>query len=324
MPSPTSYRRATPLGPSSHLERGLRYEQAGLTEKALAAYRNALSASVTPVEASQAHMRMARVHRLACNWDLSIDEARLAAQLADRADDADAFAEAVNAEVGVHQLRGDFAVAERLARHALERARNPRVRGILLQNLGAIAAQQGEFIVAERFFSASVEEFKTARYELGMAIALNNASAAAHDAEDFERALELATLAAEVTDRIDVLDVHMLARQNQAHALLELGSIDKAEGYVGEALGHYSATRNLLRHAECLEIVGRIDERRAGYPDAAARCYRLAADMAAKIGNSVLEGRLRRRLRNLEGVAHLYSQPPNGADLPTALTSQRR
>ena len=36
MPSPIRERYATPLGPSPFLERGLRYEQAGLTDKARA------------------------------------------------------------------------------------------------------------------------------------------------------------------------------------------------------------------------------------------------------------------------------------------------
>jgi tetratricopeptide (TPR) repeat protein len=291
-----SARYLTPLGPRPHLERGLRYEQAGVTEKAVAAYRSALAASVTAVERAEAHIRLARIHRTVSNWDDAIREADEAARLAGEAGNGDLAAEALNVEVGVHQLRGDFALGERVARRALELARTPRVRGILLQNLGAIAAQRREFHLADRLFSQSVEEFKTARYEVGMAVALNNASAAARDANDFERALELSALAADVSGRIDALDVLMLALQNQAHALLELGSISSAETLLGQALGHYAATRNVLRHAECLEIMGRIEEWKPGYLDAAIRCYQLAAEMATKVGDRVLVERLQRRL----------------------------
>jgi tetratricopeptide (TPR) repeat protein len=222
--------------------------------------------------------------------------------LAHSAGNGDLVAEAGNVEVGVHQLRGDFATAERLACIALEGARAPRVRGMLLQNLGAIAAQRCEYRRAEQLFSESVDAFKAARYEVGMALALNNASAAARDAGDFERALELAVLATEVADRIDALDILMLALQNQAHALLEHGSVDRAEELLGQALGHYAATRNALRHAECLEIMGRINEREPRSLDTARRCYVRAADMATTVGNQALLERVRRRLTALGDV----------------------
>jgi tetratricopeptide (TPR) repeat protein len=302
MPLPTRSRYATPAGPRPHLEHGLRYEQAGVTDKAIAAYERALVLSVTAAEAAEARIRLARIQRTLNNWDVSLRQARQAAELAASAGNDDLAAEAMNIEVGVHELRGDFGEADRVGREALVRARSPRIRGILLQNLGAVAAQRREFRIAERLFSESVEQFKAARYELGMAIALNNASAAARDAGDFERALELACVATEVTDRIDALDIHMLALQNQAHALLELGSVQRAEEVLGEALGHYAATHNVLRHAECLEVMGRIHEWKAGYLDAALRCYRLAADMASKVGDKPLRERLLRRLTMLRDV----------------------
>ena len=209
-----SARFATPLGPRPHLERGLRYEQGGLTDKAIEAYERALGASLTPVERAEARIRLARVQRALSNWDEAMRESREAVRLADSADNGDLAAEAMNVEVGVHQLRGDFELAGRLARAALERAQSPRTRGILLQNLGAIAAQRREFRIAERMFAESVEAFKAARYALGMAIALNNASAAARDAGDFDRALELASLATDVCEKIDATDILMLALQN--------------------------------------------------------------------------------------------------------------
>src|ERR1044072_9232592 len=100
MPSPTSWRRPTPLGPRPHLERGLRYEQAGLSEKALESYGRALEVSVAPAEAAQARLRRARVHGVMSDWDHSLSEAREAVRLAREAGDDDLAAEAMNVEVG--------------------------------------------------------------------------------------------------------------------------------------------------------------------------------------------------------------------------------
>src|SRR5204863_422802 len=84
-------------------------------------------------------------------------------------------------------------------------------------------------------------------------VALNNASAAARDAGDFDRSLELANLATDVACKIDALDILMLAAQNKAYALLELGRYDRAEAVLGEAVGHYAATRHLLRAGDVLD-----------------------------------------------------------------------
>jgi tetratricopeptide (TPR) repeat protein len=307
MASPTSSapraRSLTPLGPRPHLARGLRYEQAGVAVRAIESYEAALRESVTPVERAEAHIGLARVHRTLSDWDAAIREASTAARLADEEGNGDLAAEAMNVEVGVHQLRGEFRDGERLAQRALAKAASPRVRGILLQNLGAIAAQRRDFRIAERYFSQSVDAFTAARYEIGIALALNNASAAARDAGDFERSLELATLAAEVASRIDALDTAMLALQNQAHALLELGSVARAESILNEPLGHYAATKNALRYAECLEIMGRIHEWTPGYVDSAGRCYRLALALAEKVNDRELAARLRSRLARMDRPA---------------------
>jgi len=260
---------------------------------------------VTPVERAEAHIGLARVYRTLSDWDAAIREASSAARLADEAANGDLAAEAMNVEVGVHQLRGDFVAGERLAQHALSKAHSPRVRGILLQNLGAIAAQRREFSVAERYFSQSVEAFTAARYEIGIAIALNNASAAARDSGDFERSLELAIVATNVADRIDALDTTMLALQNQAHALLELGHVAKAESILSQTLGHYAATHNALRYAECLEIMGRIHEWTPGYIDSAVQCYQLAAATAEKVNDRVLVARLESRLARMGRSANV-------------------
>lgn len=311
MPSPTSDAPESPLplngtrtppllGARVHLDGGLRYEQAGLGARAIAAYEAALTAGATQAEHAEAHLRLARVYRTMCQWDDAVREAREAVRLAESVGEEDLVAEAMNVEVGVWQLRGMFSDAESLARAALAHARSPRVRGILLQNLGAIAAQQRDFPLAERLFSESVSAFEEASYTLGIGIALNNASAAARDGGNAAQALELGSRAESVAREVDALDILILAIQNKAHALVDLGRLEEAESLLGEALGHFSATRNDLRQAECLEIMGQLNSMRVDHRETAVRCFERARELAARVGDQVLGARVTERLAQLQ------------------------
>lgn len=287
------------VGARVHLDGGLRYEQAGLGARAIAAYEAALAAGGTSSERAEAHLRLARVRRTMCHWDDAVRESREAVRLAEMAGEEELAAEAMNVEVGVWQLQGRFSEAEALARAALGRARTPRVRGILLQNLGTIAAQRGEFAAAEQLFNESVAAFEEASYTLGIGIALNNASAAARDSGDAARALELGKRAEDVARAIDALDILVLAIQNKAHALVDLGRLDEAEALLGEALGHFTATRNELRQAECLEIMGQLNTFRVEQRETAIRCYERALDLADRVGDEILRSRVTARLQQL-------------------------
>jgi tetratricopeptide (TPR) repeat protein len=270
------------LSARAHLDGGFRYEQAGVARKATAAYEAALSAAGTPLERADAHLRLARVYRASSDWDDAVREARVAVGLAEAAGSDDLAAEAMNVEVGVHQLRGEFDAADAVAVAALARARAPRVRGILLQNRGSVAAQRGHFSEAAALFAESVDAFHQSGYELGMAFALTNASAAARDAGDPAGALDLAVRAAALARRLDAFDVLTVAVQNQAHALVSLGRGDEAEAPLGEVLGHYTATCNMLRQAECLEVMGSVYALRPDHDDTAARCFDLARSLAVR------------------------------------------
>jgi tetratricopeptide (TPR) repeat protein len=312
MPSPTngaedSGRPTTPepaLTPRLHLDAGFRYEQAGLARRAIAAYEAALGAGGTTLERADAHLRLARVHRSESDWDAAALEARVAMRLAKEGGSDDLAAEAMNVEVGVHQLRGEFDAADALALAALTLARAPRVRGILLQNRGAVAAQRGDFAAASALFAESVDAFQQSGYELGMAIALNNASAAARDAGDPAAALDLAIRAASLSRRLSAFDILTLAVQNQAHALVALGRADEAEAPLGEVLGHFTATCNVLRQAECLEVMGSLYALQPRDAETAARCFELARSLADRVGSAPLAQRVTRRLIDMKSLLH--------------------
>src|SRR4051812_12174877 len=165
----------------AHLDRGFRFEQAGSLERALDAYRDALSAQPTPPEEIEARLRAARVHRSLTAWDEAATESDLAVKLADQIGADDLAAEAMNVQVGALQLQGFFDEADELAHRAIKRARSARVRGITLQNLGRSAAERREFAESDRYFQESVDAFRAANYEVGLAIALTNAAKAALD-----------------------------------------------------------------------------------------------------------------------------------------------
>ena len=303
----SSSQLAASLSARAHLDGGFPYELAGVARKAVAAYEAALIVGDAPLERAEAHLRLARVHSSRAEWEAASRESRTAARLAEQGGSDDLAAEAMNVEVGVHLLRGDFEAGDALAVMALARARSARVRGIILQNRGSMAAQHRDFTAASAFFAQSVEQFQTAGYELGMAIALTNASAAARDAGDAATALDLAERAAAVSRRLSAFDVLTVAVQNQAQALVALGRADEAEAPLGEVLGHFTATANMLRQAECLEVMGELYALRAGYDDTAARCFDLASTLARRVGARALTERLTVRL------AH-YEQPGQPAD----------
>jgi hypothetical protein len=71
-----------------------------------------------------------------------------------------------------------------------------------------------------------------------------------------------------------------------------------------EALGHFTSARNLLRQAECLEIMGQMSAARSGDPETARRCYERARELANAVGDRPLADRLTKRLQELSDKAN--------------------
>lgn len=281
------------------LDRGFRLEQAGTALRAVEAYTAALDANPGPAEAAEAHLRLARAQRALAHWDEAVLHAREAVRLASEVGDENLVAEALNAEIGVYLIRGELGQAEALGRRALEESQTPRVRGITLQNLGTVAAARKDFAAASRLFEDSIAAFRDAGYDLGIAIALNNAAVMARETGDARRALELSRESASICRRLNALNVLLTAVQNQARALVELGSFDEAEGLLTEALGHFTSARNVVEQAACLESLGDLSTLRRGDVQTARRCYERALDLANTAQDPVLAKRLEERLEQL-------------------------
>ena len=287
----------------AHLDRGFRFEQAGALDRALDAYRDALAAQPTPAEEIDIRLRIARVHRGMADWARSLEESAAAIALANAIDADDLAAEAMNVQVGTLQSQGRFDEADAIALVAIERARSPRVRGITLQNLGRGAAERRDFEQSDRYFAASVLAFRAANYDVGLAVALTNAAKSALDRGNAERALEIGEEAIALARRLNALDVLLTAVQNPAEAFVALDNLESAESLLTEALGHFASARNRLRQAECLEVMGQMNERRPDDTFAARRCYERARELALEIGDSPLAERLGQRLSALDARA---------------------
>jgi tetratricopeptide (TPR) repeat protein len=295
---------------SRYLDRGFRFEQGGLLERALESYRDALAASQTPVEEAEAHLRIARVYRAVSNWEESQRSSARAIELAKRAGVPDLVAEAMNIEVGSLQIQGYYEAADAIAMRALECARTPRVRGITLQNLGRGAAERGDFVTSDRYFDESISCFRKANYDLGLAIGLGNVARAALDRGDVERAIELGEEAIGLARRVNALDLLLTGVQNQAAAFAATGRYELAEALLTEALGHFTSAGNLVRQAECLEIMGDLSAQRAEEGDTMTRCFKRALVLATRANDHRLMERLSRRLAEEVGEAQAEESRP--------------
>lgn len=280
----------------AHFDRGFRFEQGGLLERALDAYHDALGAAVTLVEQAEANLRIARVLRSANKWTESKLASAQAIHFAELAGSRDLTAEAMNIEVGALQVQGYYEAADTIAIRALDYASSPRVRGITLQNLGRGAAERGDFATSDRYFDESIECFRLANYDLGLAIALVNVGRAALDRGDFQRAIELGDEAIALTRRLNALDLLLTGVQNQAAAYAATGRHELAEALLTEALGHFTSAGNLVRQAECLEIMGDLSAQRPDDNETATRCFTRALTLAARANDQTLVERLSKRL----------------------------
>jgi tetratricopeptide (TPR) repeat protein len=276
-------------GAREALDHGVMLERGGNTERALAAYAEAMALATTPETRAEAYRRTADVHRTRSEWGDAVAAARTSARIARRAGLSEPLAEALNAEAGVYLLRGSVASATALLEEALTLDVGDRVRGILLQNLGMGAARSGDPQTARRRFRESADCFERVGYERGALIALNNTAAADIEYGDPAAAIPVLEEAASIARRLQDLDLLLLTVRNSAEAMSRCDRLSEALALVTEAIGFFATESNALRRAECLMILGDIHERQSGSRDeTASRCYELARSIAREIGAHAL------------------------------------
>jgi tetratricopeptide (TPR) repeat protein len=263
------------------IDEGTAAERLGLLDRAKSCYSQAAN-SDDPILQAIALTKLADVHRSRAEWDVALDLARRARCVA-RSIGANAIADdALVAEANVLMCRGDFAAATSAFESLLATATEPRLRGVVLQNLGSILAQKGQLGAAERAFSESYGFFRQAGYRRGEAIALNNHGRVALDRQNTTLAEQLLEEALAVAREVEDGDLVALATLNLAEALAQRGENKRARDLASAAFGHFGGCGNRWRQVECLRLLGAVHEREECFDDA-ERCYDRGLALAREI-----------------------------------------
>lgn len=284
--------------PQRALDLGVECERRGDLSAAAVHYLSAAEmAGDEAALASEALRRASVVYYLQSDWDQAVALAERAAAAGEAAGLRDAYGAAMNAAGNVHHARGDLEAARRTFEQVLALAEGDRVRGIALQNLGAIAAQSGSWDQARRRFEQSRRCFQRAQYALGEAFAVNNYGRAALDHGNVRLAAELLAEATAFAARHGDTSLHALASLNHAEAIFRLGDRAEAERLVAGALEVFASTGNTWRRVEALRLLG--DLAQAADDESLARSrWSEGLELAEQIGSAVEATSLRERLAN--------------------------
>lgn len=271
------------LSPRDELIEGSRLEQHGVLDTALEHYERAERASRDHATISEALRRQSSVYRTRCEWALATACAERAMFVARTARLDDLHAEALAALAAVHQSRGELDEAQKLLDAALRLAHDERVRGIVLQNLGGIAAARHDLETAQRRFVESYGCFRRAGYRRGEAFALNNYGRVLLESGQRAHASRVLGEAVSVARAVEDEDLIALATLNVAETLYLFGDLDAAEAHVSTALGYFNNTNNAWRQIECLRLLGDITAK-AQELVTAVQCYVRGMQLALRIG----------------------------------------
>jgi tetratricopeptide (TPR) repeat protein len=287
--------------PHEQLEQGLSHQTSGRLTQALECYRLASEGAAEPEVRVEALRQQAIVHHMRSEWQAALDAAERAAAAAHAAGLPNQAAAAYVVTGIVHQARGNFAQAVEIFEQILASPASERVRGAVLQNLGSIAAQNGDFETARQRFLASHQCFKRTGDLRGEAAVLNNFGRAAVDNGNFRVAVDMLRQAVSAAKRLGNAEMMAITTMNHAEALAGLRELDQAGSLAGAALEHFVASGNSWRRVECLRLLGDI-RRDRGELGEADRYYTDALAVATEIGAQAELEMLQRRRAALGGT----------------------
>lgn len=303
------------------LDEGLRLQKAGLLEEALQHFDAAAHNDDETIRAT-ALCRKADLYRVWSRWEEATDCAREGAALARRAGAYSLYAEAINAEANVYHQRGEFDSAVPLYERVLEMPVDDRVRGLALQNMGAIAAQREDLDSAERLFLDSYWHFRRAGYDWGVAFVLNNQAAAALDRGRYASAAAISRQAMEAARHVDDFELLGIATLNYAEALAAQGDLARAETLAAGALGFFVLAKSEVHRAQCLRVMGDIYVQ-TGDRARARACYTQGLEVAVPLGARYDTNKLRDALARM-GPSDLVAERPVADDRPVEPRGERR
>ncbi|MEP7087299.1 MAG: tetratricopeptide repeat protein [Gemmatimonadota bacterium] len=175
-----------------------------------------------------------------------------------------------------------------------------RITGLALHNLGAIAAERGDWVLSRSHFMESVKRFQAAGDQRGVAFAHNNYGRAALDHGNFVLAAYLLQQAVSSAKKASNPALLALATMNVAEALAGTGEMVRAEEMAREALEHFATTGNGWRRVECERLRGDLEMQKAN--EAAARRWWISAlETTRTIGAQLEVVKLEERLGARDG-----------------------
>jgi tetratricopeptide (TPR) repeat protein len=286
------------VDPYEELDAALIHERQGEVDDALAHYRAAEAlAGADPWLLSEVLRRQAYLHHARSEWGVSLDLATRAAGTAADAQLSDQHAEALIAVAWVHVARGAYEDAIPTLEKVATLTADHRITGLALHNLGAIAAEGGNWELARQQFMESVRRFQSAGYQRGVAFAHNNYGRAALDHGNYVLAVDLLEQAVSSAKKAADPGLLALATMNVAEALAGTGELAQAESMAKTALEHFASVGNGWRRAECERLLG--DLEMLGKRETEARAWWSSAlETARSIGAQLEVVKLEERLRS--------------------------
>lgn len=231
------------MDPYDELDAAVIHEREGKIDDALAHYRTAESlAGADPWLLSEVLRRQAYLHHARSAWETSLDFARRAASTAENVQLRDQQAEALITVAWVHVARGAYEDAVPELEKVASLTEDHRITGLALHNLGAIAAERGNWELSRAHFMESVKRFQAAGYQRGVAFAHNNYGRAALDHGNYVLAVDLLQQAVTSAQKAANPDLLALATMNVAEALAGTGELSRAE-----TMGRWRSTTSPLR-----------------------------------------------------------------------------
>jgi tetratricopeptide (TPR) repeat protein len=172
----------------AHLSDGVRYMRAGSFQRAWQCFESAREATDDPAVHSEALRRQADLKRRHADWGDALKLAREALQIARNHALRDHAAAALNIEGTIHLQRADFGRASSVYLEALEAGPGAHQEGLICQNLGTTHAQQGRFDEAVAWYARSSRAFQLSGHSREHILGLVNQGNVRLDQGDFSAA----------------------------------------------------------------------------------------------------------------------------------------
>ncbi|HXE57990.1 MAG TPA: HD domain-containing phosphohydrolase [Gemmatimonadales bacterium] len=284
------------------LDRARKSERAGAVAAAIEQYRTAIAEG----ERSRSRAVVAEALRRLSVLHHHRGEAADARELCERSfalarelgDDV-LGAEALNTLAGFEFETGAIDAARRTYRRALELGgHDPSLGARVEQNLGILANIQGDLAAALAHYRRSLEAYRAAGDEKGLAIAYHNLGMVSADRGLWEEADRYFTLSLAAAERLGELHLRGLCLLNHAEVHLAREDYERARMQAETALSVFDQLGARLDKADVYRVLG-VVYRETGHATLAESRLRAALELAVETGSILSEAEAARELARL-------------------------